>query len=553
MSTIVTRTAKGAPLTNAEIDANFTNLNTDKLEKAGGAVTGALSVAGIFTANGAVSANAGLTATKSYSVTSAGSVPALVTWGSFGGGLALKDGAAYAGLYTSALGADLHVYTGVTASDTAVSKVRLSISGASGNTGFGTTAPTAALHAYRSTAVEVSAMAQNSAGYAKYGVDTSGVGQLVAGSWNVYANTTTLAVAVDSSGNVGIGTNAPSDKLDVVGRVTNGGGGGDGRYFARNGSGTIVMGLGVGTLTGAPDSVGLNVATSTGTLDLGTNNTTRLRVDSAGNVNIPTSGARITADFSNAALASRVLFQTSTANGATALGVIPNGAGAGANFNAFASSDPTNSSYGQLLAVAGADVRISSQATGSGAYLPMTFYTSGAERLRVDTSGRVAINRNSASFSPGTARTAIDYPGNTDWALGLRDTSAQSTVWPIVFLNSSEGIAGSVSMTATSTSYNTSSDERLKENIEDAADPGAVIDAIQIRQFDWIATGEHQDFGVVAQELEQVYPPAVPEATVGPDGEEMYRGVDYSKLVPLLVKEVQLLRARVAQLEGGSQ
>ena len=95
-------------------------------------------------------------------------------------------------------------------------------------------------------------------------------------------------------------------------------------------------------------------------------------------------------------------------------------------------------------------------------------------------------------------------------------------------------------------------DERLKENIEDAADPGAVIDAIQIRQFDWIATGEHQDYGVVAQELEQVYPPAVPEATVGPDGEEMYRGVDYSKLVPLLVKEVQLLRARVAQLEGGA-
>lgn len=366
MSTITTRYNKGAPLTNSEIDANFTNLNTDKLEKAGGAVTGALSVAGALTANGAVSANAGLTATKSYSVTSAGSVPALVTWGSFGGGLALQDGAAYAGLYTSALGADLHVYTGVTESDTAVSKVRLSILGASGNTGFGTPAPTAALHAYRSTAVEVSAMAQNSAGYAKYGVDTSGVGQLVAGSWNVYANTTTLAVAVD-------------------------------------------------------------------------------------------------------------------------------------------------------------------------------------------TSGRVAINRNSASFSTGTARTAIAYPGNTDWALGLRDTSAQSTVYPIVFLNSSEGIAGSVAMTATSTSYNTSSDERLKENIEDAADPGAVIDAIQIRQFDWIATGEHQDYGVVAQELEQVYPPAVPEATVGPDGEEMYRGVDYSKLVPLLVKEVQLLRARVAQLEGGSQ
>ena len=222
------------------------------------------------------------------------------------------------------------------------------------------------------------------------------------------------------------------------------------------------------------------------------------------------------------------------------------------SFIALGGTDTTNGPYIRLRQDATSS-RLEAGIAGTGAYTPLSIYTSAAERLRVDTSGRVAINRNSASFSTGTARTAIAYPGNTDWALGLRDTSAQSTVYPIVFLNSSEGIAGSVAMTATSTSYNTSSDERLKENIEDAADPGAVIDAIQIRQFDWIATGEHQDYGVVAQELEQVYPPAVPEATLGPDGVEMYRGVDYSKLVPLLVKEVQLLRARVAQLEGGSQ
>ena len=33
MTTIVTRSGKAAPLTNTELDANFTNLNTDKLEK----------------------------------------------------------------------------------------------------------------------------------------------------------------------------------------------------------------------------------------------------------------------------------------------------------------------------------------------------------------------------------------------------------------------------------------------------------------------------------------------------------------------------------------
>jgi hypothetical protein len=40
MATIITRAGKGSPLTNAEVDANFTNLNSDKLETAGGTLTG---------------------------------------------------------------------------------------------------------------------------------------------------------------------------------------------------------------------------------------------------------------------------------------------------------------------------------------------------------------------------------------------------------------------------------------------------------------------------------------------------------------------------------
>jgi hypothetical protein len=43
MATIITRAGKGSPLENAEVDDNFTNLNTDKLEKSGGTMTGDLS------------------------------------------------------------------------------------------------------------------------------------------------------------------------------------------------------------------------------------------------------------------------------------------------------------------------------------------------------------------------------------------------------------------------------------------------------------------------------------------------------------------------------
>jgi hypothetical protein len=93
--------------------------------------------------------------------------------------------------------------------------------------------------------------------------------------------------------------------------------------------------------------------------------------------------------------------------------------------------------------------------------------------------------------------------------------------------------------------YNTSSDERLKENIADADDAGSKIDAIQVRKYDWKADGSHQDYGMIAQELLEVAPEAV---SVPEDSEEMM-GVDYSKLVPMLIKEIQSLRNRVAQLE----
>ena len=97
-----------------------------------------------------------------------------------------------------------------------------------------------------------------------------------------------------------------------------------------------------------------------------------------------------------------------------------------------------------------------------------------------------------------------------------------------------------------STSYNTASDVRLKQNILDAEDAGSLIDDIQVRSFDWKETGEHQRFGMVAQELQTV----VPEAVHQPKDADVMMGVDYSKLVPMLIKEIQSLRARVADLES---
>jgi hypothetical protein len=94
----------------------------------------------------------------------------------------------------------------------------------------------------------------------------------------------------------------------------------------------------------------------------------------------------------------------------------------------------------------------------------------------------------------------------------------------------------------TAVAYNTSSDYRLKENIQDAESSSSLIDAIQVRQFDWKSDGSHTRYGFIAQELVTVAPEAVHQPA---DPDEMM-AVDYSKLVPMLVKEIQSLRQRLS-------
>jgi len=131
---------------------------------------------------------------------------------------------------------------------------------------------------------------------------------------------------------------------------------------------------------------------------------------------------------------------------------------------------------------------------------------------------------------------------------GARFTSAGTGAFVQLafFRNGSAGEVGSISTTSSATSYVTSSDQRLKENIADADDAGSKIDAIQVRKYDWKADGSHQDYGLVAQELQPIAPLAV---SGDADSEEMM-GVDYSKLVPMMLKEIQSLRARINAIES---
>ena len=173
----------------------------------------------------------------------------------------------------------------------------------------------------------------------------------------------------------------------------------------------------------------------------------------------------------------------------------------------------------------------------------MRFETDDTERMRIDSSGDLLVgtteqNAFNGGFSVKTGTIPYINVGHA--------SSVASGNYYAAFRHGTNTIGTITQSGTTGVLYNTSSDERLKENITDSADAGSKVDAIQIRQFDWKSDGSHQDYGVIAQELINVAPEAVSEG----DTEEDMMGVDYSKLVPMLIKEVQSLRSRVAELEN---
>jgi len=131
--------------------------------------------------------------------------------------------------------------------------------------------------------------------------------------------------------------------------------------------------------------------------------------DASGNLtasaNLTLSGtaARITGDFSNATVASRVSIQSSTTNGNTGIYAIPNGTATTAVFRASNNSDPTNASYFGLTAQS-AEVRLDSGINGTGTYQPMTFYTNGSEQMRISTAGIVTGTAGNLMLVSGTAQ-----------------------------------------------------------------------------------------------------------------------------------------------------
>ena len=280
--------------------------------------------------------------------------------------------------------------------------------------------------------------------------------------------------------------------------------------------------------------------------------TEHMRIDSSGNVGIGTSSPDTRLDLGSVAASTQtaILARNSTGDADFKL-VAGTDSGTASNTSFFEMGIAYETGVYQPNAM----LKFFRGGGSTGGFLAFTT-NDNTERMRLDGSGNLLVGTTSQS-----GQITVNNGGNNTGLYVLQSSSSINhtgisvkssyvtggqTGTMVRFIQTSDATVGTISSTITATAYNTSSDQRLKDNIVDAPSASDDIDAIQVRSFDWKADGSHQKYGMVAQELQSV----APEAVSTGETEEDMMGVDYSKLVPMMMKEIQSLRARVAQLEG---
>jgi hypothetical protein len=189
--------------------------------------------------------------------------------------------------------------------------------------------------------------------------------------------------------------------------------------------------------------------------------------------------------------------------------------------------------------------------TGKG----MRFLSGGTERMRIDSSGRFIVGSNTVVTTnvAGVMLSKVGTQGRIE--IGSTSTAAQDLAY---FFNPN-GIVGYIQTSGSSTSYVTSSDYRLKENITEITDGISRVKQLNPSRFNFIADPDKTVDGFIAHEVQDIVPEAVSgeKDAVDLDGNPKYQGVDYGRITPLLtaalkeaIEKIEMLEARIAVLEA---
>jgi len=321
--------------------------------------------------------------------------------------------------------------------------------------------------------------------------------------------------------------------------------------------------------TGATTLAGASIATYTGTETL-TNKTLTAPVISTisntGTLTLPTStdtlvGRATTDTLTNKTLTTPVISSLSSAS-ATALTLQSAGTTA-VTIDTSQNVGIGTSSPTQKLQVAGNAFISAGQyfmwdnagawSWQSDASTYMRAYTSGNERMRIDSSGTVLIAKTSSSdtvagivFGNGSGDRVFTVGSGASWGVMV---NRQGDDGKAINFRRANTDVGSINVTASATSYNTSSDYRLKENI--APMTGALDKVAQLKPvtYKWKSDGSDGE-GFIAHELQAIKPDCVigTKDAVDADGNPVYQGIDTSFLVATLTAAIQEQQATINAL-----
>jgi len=173
---------------------------------------------------------------------------------------------------------------------------------------------------------------------------------------------------------------------------------------------------------------------------------------------------------------------------------------------------------------------------------------SGTYNVSIDLgTGEILVG--TTSFSSGSRGKQFEMNTN---AVALRSGSALTSTQFHNEFHNPNGAVGSISTSGSGTNFNTSSDYRLKENVVDIEDATTRLKQLKPKRFNFIADANTTVDGFLAHEVSEIVPEAISgeKDAVKEDGTPEYQGIDQAKLVPLLVKTIQELEARITELEN---
>lgn len=169
------------------------------------------------------------------------------------------------------------------------------------------------------------------------------------------------------------------------------------------------------------------------------------------------------------------------------------------------------------------------------------------ERVRITSDGSVLFQNKIISSGVGSA--FRPDANNVDQLYMLSAGTGAAT---LQLFGNNNGSIGSITTSGSTTSFNTSSDYRLKENVAPISDGIARLQQLSPSRFNFISDPTKIVDGFIAHEVQAIVPEAVhgEKDAVDGDGAPIHQGIDQSKLVPLLTAALQEAVARIETLEA---